>query len=104
MGGEGGTDPTVDKEKLIARILETIDKAKNFLLVKGFELDNLIAAKDFEKLVLLNTAANAVCGNIEDKKTFGMYAQELNRLMKYVTGMILLLPHAKNMKRLRQFM
>ena len=82
-GGDGGTDPTVDKEKLIARILETIDKAKNFLLQKGFTLGDLIAARDFNKHALLIRAANAVCGSIEDKKTFGTYASELNRLMKY---------------------
>lgn len=82
-GGEGGTDPTVDKEKLIARILETIDKAKNFLSEKGFTLDELISARDFDKLALLKRAANAVCGSIEDKKTFGTYASELNRLKKY---------------------
>ena len=38
---------------------------------------------DFAKLSLLKTAADAVCGTIEDKKTFSTYASELNRLMKY---------------------
>ena len=83
VGGKGGTDPTVDKEKLIERIYETIDQAKSFLSAKGFALDKLIAARDFGKLALLKEAANAVCGSIEDRKTFGTYAQELNRLMKY---------------------
>lgn len=32
VGGGGGTDPTVDKKELIARIIETIDKAKTFCL------------------------------------------------------------------------
>lgn len=35
------------------------------------------------KLSYLQEAANAVCGTIEDKKTFTTYASELNRLMKY---------------------
>ena len=35
------------------------------------------------KLSLLQTAANAVCGTIEDKKSFSTYATELIRLMKY---------------------
>lgn len=64
----GGDDPTVDKDELIARILDTIEKAKNFLRERGFELADLIAAVDFMKLSLLQTAANAVCGTIEDKK------------------------------------
>lgn len=83
VGGNGGTDPTVDKEKLIARIIETISKAKAFLLENDFDLQQLIDAYDFTKLSYLQEAANAVCRTIEDKKTFTTYASELNRLMKY---------------------
>ena len=83
IGGQGGDDPTVDKDKLIARILETISKAKAFLSDREFDLDDLITASDFTKMALLQTAANAVCGTIEDKKSFSTYASELMRLMKY---------------------
>ncbi len=83
VGGNGGTDPTVDKEKLIARIIETIEKAKSFLADNDFDLQMLIDAYDFQKLSYLQEAGNAVCGTIEDKKTFTTYASELNRLMKY---------------------
>lgn len=83
VGGNGGTDPTVDKDELIARIIETIAKAKVFLLENDFDLQMLIDAYDFMKLSYLQEAANAVCGTIEDKKTFTTYASELNRLMKY---------------------
>ena len=83
VGGQGGTDPTVDKIELIKRILETISTAKAFLIEKEFELDDLIKAKDFEKVSCLQTAANAVCGCIEDRKSFQTYASELIRLMKY---------------------
>ena len=82
-GGSGGTDPTVDKGVLLARILETIDKTKVFLSENGFDLQTLIDAKDFMKLSCLQTAANIVCGSIADKKSFMTYASELNRLMKY---------------------
>lgn len=84
VGGNGGTDPTIDKEELIARIIETIEKAKAFLLEKDFDLQMLMDACDFMKLSYLQEAANAVCGTIEDKKTFTTYASELNRLMKYI--------------------
>ncbi|MEY8413106.1 type I restriction endonuclease subunit R [Lachnospiraceae bacterium 62-26] len=84
VGGNGGTDPTVDKDELIAHIIETIEKAKAFLLEKDFDLQMLIDAYDFMKLSYLQEAANAVCGTIEDKKTFITYASELNRLMKYI--------------------
>lgn len=83
VGGNGGTDPTVDKNELIARIVETIAKAKAFLSAHGFDLQMLIDAYDFMKMFCLRDAANAVCGTIEDKKTFATYAVELNRLMKY---------------------
>lgn len=83
IDGNDGTDPTIDKEELIARIIETISKAKAFLLENDFDLQMLIDAYDFMKLSYLQEAANAVCGTIEDKKTFTTYASELNRLMKY---------------------
>lgn len=84
VGGNGGTDPTVDKDELIARIIETIAKVKAFLSEKDFDLQMLMDAYDFMKLSYLQEAANAVCGTIEDKKTFTIYASELNRLMKYI--------------------
>ena len=43
----------------------------------------MINARDFEKLALLQTAANAVSSTIEEKKIFQTYASELIRLMKY---------------------
>ena len=83
VGGDGGSDPTIDKDALIARIYETIDKAKAFLVEHDFILQRLIDAQDFTKLSCLQEAANAVCGTIEDKKVFTTYASELNRLIKY---------------------
>lgn len=84
VGGDGGSDPTINKDELIARIIETIGKANAFLDENDFDLEMLINAYDFMKLSYLQEAANAVCGSIEDKKTFTTYASELNRLMKYM--------------------
>ncbi|MBR5839451.1 MAG: type I restriction endonuclease subunit R, partial [Victivallales bacterium] len=81
--GQGGNDPTIDKEKLIEKILDTISKAKIFLHERGFELQKLIGAEYFTKVEALQDAADAVCGSLEDKKTFTTYASELIRLMKY---------------------
>lgn len=83
VNGNNGADPTVDKEKLIARILETIDAAEAFLDSYGISLQDLVQTGDFEKLALLQTAANAVSSTIEEKKEFQTYASELIRLMKY---------------------
>ena len=82
-GGLGGADPTVDKEKLIARISDTVAKAEMFLSERKIDLGLLIAAEGFAKLSYLQDAANAVCGSVEDKKSFSTYASELKRLMKY---------------------
>lgn len=83
VSGNEGSDPTIDKDELIVRIIETIGKADDFLNENNFDLEMLINAYDFMKLSYLQEAANAVCGSIEDKKTFTTYASELNRLMKY---------------------
>ena len=82
-GGEGATDPTIDKEKLIDRIIEIIFTAKEFLKNHDFVLQSLIDAKDFKKLELLQTAADAVSGSLEERKQFQTYVSELMRLVKY---------------------
>lgn len=83
VNGASGSEPTVDKEQLIARILETIAKAESFLADRKFSLQTLIEAKGFDKLAQLQTAANAVSATLEEKKTFQTYASELSRLVKY---------------------
>ena len=81
--GGRGSDPTIDKEKLIARIYEVLDTAESFLSGHNCSLQAIISARDFEKLNLVQLAANAVSGTLEEKKEFQTYASELNRLMKY---------------------
>ena len=83
IGGRN-TDPTVDKTELIKRVLEVIAAADDFLHSKGFLLNNLVAAKDFAKLALLQDAANAVSDSRESKKQYMTYGNELNRMMKYL--------------------
>lgn len=78
------TDPTIDKEELIEHMLETISAAIEFLCSRNFELEDLIKAKDFSKLALLQTAANAVSDSRESRKQFTTYANEINRMMKYL--------------------
>lgn len=82
--GGRNTDPTVDKAELIARVLEVISSAEEFLEEKDFELNDLIYAKDFTKLGMLQTAANAVSDSKESAKRLMTYATELTRMMKYL--------------------
>ena len=83
VDGVDGIDPTVDKVKLIERILDTLEKAKLFLAERGFALQDLICSYDFPKMYYLQKGANIVCGTLEERKIFSAYASELNRLMKY---------------------
>ena len=83
IGCIDGTDPTVDKVKLIERILDTLERAKLFLAERGFVLQDLICSYDFPKMYYLQKGANIVCGTVEERKTLSAYASELNRLMKY---------------------
>lgn len=55
--GNGGSDPTVDKDKLIARILETIAAAEAFLDGYGFDLASIDQCPGFRK-----AGAAADCG------------------------------------------
>jgi type I restriction enzyme R subunit len=80
----GRTDPTVDKEKLIARVREVITAADEFLQSKNFKLSALVSAKDFDKMALLQEGANTVCESLKSRKQFMTYGNELNRLVKYL--------------------
>ena len=81
--GKGGDDPTIDKDKLIERILETIEKVKQYFKNRDFSIQNIIDASGFKKMQFLRDAADIVCGSIEDRKAFTTYASEIGRLIKY---------------------
>ena len=78
-----GVDPTIDKEELIGRIREVINKIDTVLSEHDVSLKALAEATGFAKLGLLQDAANAMCETIELKKYFQTCAAELIRLMKY---------------------
>ena len=83
-GGEGGNDPTIDKQELIKHVHEAIAAATSFLKEHEFELQNLIEADNFYKLFLLKEAANAMCETAEVRKTYCTYATTLLKLWKYL--------------------
>ena len=83
--GQGGNDPTINKEELIKHILEAIAAAKSFLKEHEIALDSLIQAKDgFVRLALLKEAANAMCETLEIRKTYCTFATTLMNLWKYL--------------------
>ncbi len=82
--GQGGNDPTVDKEVLIKHVIEAIAAATTFLKEHGFELGELIHAENFQKLYRLKEAANAMCETLEIRKTYCTFATTLLKLWKYL--------------------
>lgn len=84
VGNNDGVDPTIDKEQLIARILQLIGTVTAFFKEKDIYLSDFMVAEGFDKLAKLHEAANAVCESIKLKQTFTAYASELHKLMKYI--------------------
>ena len=79
-----GVDPTIDKEELLKRVQGLIVEIRGFLANHGFNLDKLINANDFEKVVLLDEAENLLCLPLEVKKAFQTHVLELKRLLRYM--------------------
>ncbi len=82
--GPKGTDPTIDKEKVIERVNKVVAECEKFVGENGFVLRKLVEAKGFKKLSLLKDAANAMCETPATRKTFQTYAAEIIRLVKYL--------------------
>ncbi len=82
--GHQGNDPTINKSELIEQVNQTIASATEFMSNHGFNINDLIKANSFEKLSMLQTAANAMCATIEIRKSFCTYATTLQKLWKYL--------------------
>ena len=82
--GQSKIDPTVDKDELIKQILRAATDAMQLLSEHDFSLDELIAAEGFKKMALLKDGAEAMCSDLETKKSFDTYANEIGRLVKYL--------------------
>lgn len=82
--GLEGNDPTIDKEKLIKNVDETIAATREFLKEHGIDLQELIAAKSFMKLSMLKTAADAMCATVEIRKSYCTLATTLLNRWKYL--------------------
>lgn len=83
-GGAGGNDPTIDKQELISHVMETISSATEFLKEHNFDLQELIDADAFAKLVLLRRGADAMCETPEIQKSFGTYITALLKFWKFL--------------------
>lgn len=86
VGNHDGVDPTIDKEKLVSRILELINMVIFFFKQKDIYIEDFsdTTTNSFDRLSNLNKAANIVCDTVADKQTFTACASELHKLMKYI--------------------
>ena len=82
--GLEGNDPTIDKEKLIKNVDETIAATREFLKEHGIDLQELIDAESFMKLSLLKAAADAMCATVEIRKSYCTLATTLLNRWKYL--------------------
>ncbi len=82
--GLEGNDPTIDKEKLIKSVDETIAATREFLKEHGIDLQELIEAESFMKLSKLKTAADAMCATVEIRKSYCTLATTLLNRWKYL--------------------
>lgn len=82
--GLEGNDPTIDKEKLIKNVDETIAATREFLKEHCIDLQELINAESFMKLSMLKTAADAMCATVEIRKSYCTLATTLLNRWKYL--------------------
>ena len=82
--GGGGSDPAPDKEKLLERIFSLIKEITEYMGKHGFDLGALVNSTAFQKLALVKSGGNAMCGSDEIRKRFEIMARELFKLFKYV--------------------
>lgn len=83
-GGNGGGDPTNDKEELIKHVVEAIAQTDSFLAENDFSLKSLIEAEGLDKMELLKEGANAMCASADIRKAYSTMASTLLSLWKYL--------------------
>lgn len=80
----GSVDPTIDKEKLLERIMTLVQEARALLRANDIDIDRLIAADGFAKIAMLQDIAEKLYSSIELKKRFQLQVVELERLLRYL--------------------
>ena len=83
-GGRVSVDPTPDIDKLYSRIHEIVDEIRKLMADHHFDLNQVIQSDGFTRIGEVQNGANALSGNEDTRKRFGIMARELFRLFKYV--------------------
>ena len=79
-----GGNPLPPKDELAAYILELIQKIEEMMQEEGFDLASLVQAEGFLKASLVQDGANAMNGDEDTRKSFGLLSRKLFRLCKYM--------------------
>lgn len=80
----GGTDPTIDKEKLIEQIKKEIVAIENYLVKYGFEIEDVIKAQGLDRLSEIRRGADVMCTSSEIRKTYCMMVSPMLNHWKYL--------------------
>lgn len=79
-----GANPLPPKEELADHIRGLMKQIEEMMRDNGFDLEKLVHAQGFSKLSLVQEGANALSGDDQVRKAFGILARKLFRLCKYM--------------------
>lgn len=79
-----GTDPTIDKVKLIEQVKKEITAIENYLVKYHFEINNVVETQGLQRMSELRRGADVVCTSSEIRKTYGMMVSMMLNHWKYL--------------------
>lgn len=82
--GNDGDDIIRSKDELLAELLITLKKAKEFLQNENIDIEKILTVPPEEKLLLIEYAVNTIIGDQEKKKKFLNLASEINSTYRSV--------------------
>ena len=83
-GGRIAVDPTPDISQLYSKIRAVIDEIRQLMLAHSFNLDAAVCSDSFARIESVQDGADALSGDADTRKRFGIIARELFRMFKYV--------------------
>jgi type I restriction enzyme R subunit len=82
--GERDGEPALDKAALVAALRESLDQARVFAASHGFNLQDIAAARGFERIGRIDDAVEAILVTDADKQHYLQIAAHVARLFKTI--------------------
>ncbi|MBW1612542.1 MAG: type I restriction endonuclease subunit R [Deltaproteobacteria bacterium] len=82
--GKGGDNPVEDKAELIAALDDALAEAINFIEDRGISMDNILSAKGFELVAMLDDAVDSLVATDDVKRRYITHANTVQRLYKAI--------------------